>query len=347
MAVTVMVGSLGWCLMLAPGGGSGQQRCGQLLDETGQLRLIDAVESPGYHLAVSATRYVSFERAPRNRVHRHTFYEPCIVATGMGEFEHGSQLYALRPGDLFMAQPGTYHEIRSLTTRDLGIYFLAFSMTPAARRRPSPGPPVADPALLARFASGHHLHVSGQTQLVPLFEHALQLWRRDANESRSRFYQSVATLLLEQIMAALATTAVPAQRREELALSGRITAAIEQHLHLPLRVAALARACGMSERTLRRRWQALGEGSLRRQIERQRAQRAAHLLLVPDVSVAEVAAQVGLEDPAQFSRAFRAVHGQSPSQYRRRYLSQLPGKRPPGPPFRTEFREGDRREYES
>ena len=77
--------------------------------------------TPLYYAALSATRYVSFERVTRNRIHRHSFFEPCIVVSGEGEFEHGSKVFALREGDLFIANPGIYHEIRSLRTKDLPL----------------------------------------------------------------------------------------------------------------------------------------------------------------------------------------------------------------------------------
>ena len=88
---------------------------------------------PFYHAALSATRYVSFELVSRNRVHRHSFFEPCIVLSGKGEFEHGTAVFPLQEGDLFIADPGVYHEIRSLRTTDLGLYFLAFSLARASR----------------------------------------------------------------------------------------------------------------------------------------------------------------------------------------------------------------------
>src|SRR5258707_15172923 len=88
---------------------------------------------PLYHAALSAPRSVPFEQVPENRVARHSFFEPCIVLSGSGEFEHGSAVFSLREGDLFIANPGVYHEIRSLKTRDLGLYFLAFSIARASR----------------------------------------------------------------------------------------------------------------------------------------------------------------------------------------------------------------------
>ena len=65
----------------------------------------------------------------------------------------------------------------------------------------------------------------------------------------------------------------------------------------------------MSERTLRRRWKNAGGPSLTDAINHRRVARASHLLLLPDISIAEAGYQVGIESPAQFSRLFRNVKG--------------------------------------
>jgi len=69
--------------------------------------------------------------------------------------------------------------------------------------------------------------------------------------------------------------------------------------------------------------------------------RASHLLLLPDISIAEAGYQVGLESPAQFSRMFRSVKGLTPKEYRRKYLGRLPELSSGGPPSGTEFLDGD------
>jgi AraC-like DNA-binding protein len=103
----------------------------------------------------------------------------------------------------------------------------------------------------------------------------------------------------------------------------------------------------MSERTLRRKWKKSSGLSLTEEINHRRIVRAGHLLLLPDISVAEVGYQVGVESPAQFSRTFRRVKGLTPKDYRRKYLERLPGQSSGGPRFRTEFLNGDVKEYDS
>ncbi len=51
-------------------------------------------------------------------------------------------------------------------------------------------------------------------------------------------------------------------------------------------------------------------------------ERAAELLLLPDISVAEAGYQVGILSASQFSRQFRETRGLTPREYRQRYLGE-------------------------
>jgi AraC-like DNA-binding protein len=304
--------------------------------------------TPLYHAALSATRFVSFERVNRNRIHRHSFFEPCIVVSGAGEFEHGSTVFALREGDLLIADPGVYHEIRSLKTRDLGLYFVAFNITRTSGKSRSGEHRGLHQEAVSEFLLGHSNHLPGQSHLISLFEHAMKLSRQDMRQKENRFYPDAALLLLNQIVAVLTeSTRLSAQDHGDQLLTNRVVEAIERRLHQRLRIATLARDCAMSERTLRRKWKKSSGQSLTDEINHRRIVRASHLLLLPDISVAEVGYQVGVESPAQFSRTFRRVKGLTPKDYRRKYLERLPGQSSGGPPFRTEFLNGDVKEYDS
>jgi AraC-like DNA-binding protein len=300
---------------------------------------------PLYHAALSATRYVSFEQVTRNRVHRHSFFEPCIVLSGTGEFEHGSAVFSLREGDLFIANPGVYHEIRSLRTTDLGLYFLAFSIARASRTSRSGAQLGLRQETIAEFMRCHSVYLPGQSHLVSLFEHAMKLSRSDVGQGQSPFYGDAAILLLNQVVSALTESArLSAEDHGHHQLTNRVAEAIENRLHQPLRIATLARDCGMSERTLRRKWKNSSGSSLTFEINHRRIVRASHLLLLPDISVAEAGYQVGIESPAQFSRMFRGVKGLTPQDYRRKYLGRLPELSSGGPPSGTEFLDGDPRD---
>lgn len=76
-----------------------------------------------------------------------------------------------------------------------------------------------------------------------------------------------------------------------------------------------AERLGMSSRSLRRRLAELGT-SYQMIIEQLRRGRAVELLRHSQLSVDEIAGQLGYQDPSNFGRAFRRWTGKSPRQYR-------------------------------
>ncbi|WP_437808868.1 AraC family transcriptional regulator [Sorangium sp. So ce1078] len=84
--------------------------------------------------------------------------------------------------------------------------------------------------------------------------------------------------------------------------------------------ADLARAAafaGATERTLRRRFREETGVTWRAFVTRARVLRALELLSSPDASVTRVAVDVGFQSLGAFAAAFRAVTGQTPSEFRR------------------------------
>jgi AraC-like DNA-binding protein len=82
-------------------------------------------------------------------------------------------------------------------------------------------------------------------------------------------------------------------------------------------VGAVARTVGLSERSLRRRFQSAVGMTWRDYLLQARLLRAMALLAEPVPSVLEVATLVGFDSLSAFNRAFRARTGETPSGYRR------------------------------
>ena len=119
---------------------------------------------------------------------------------------------------------------------------------------------------------------------------------------------------------ALHERALEAALQSELedALLGRVRAALAARVgpDLPT-MATVARAVGLSERTLQRR---LGERgtSFERLLQDVRRQRTLELLARPSLSIQSVALEMGYHDASSFHRAFRAWTGLTPAVYRAR-----------------------------
>lgn len=90
---------------------------------------------------------------------------------------------------------------------------------------------------------------------------------------------------------------------------------LRQRLATGVTATSVAQTLGMSERTLRRRLTELGT-SYQLLVEQLRRGRAVELLRRGDLSVDAIAAELGYDDPSNFSRAFKRWTGLSPRSYR-------------------------------
>lgn len=293
---------------------------------------------PFNHVSYNQTRYLAFINVTSHRMHRHSFYEACIVKSGTGEFEHEGEIHHLQRGDLFLADPDTFHEIRPSAAADLVLYFLCFFITRHADESRATRQLQLDQGHLHSFLTQHLHHLPEQSHLVPLFEHTMKLMRQKPEYPNNRFYHEATLLLISQVITALGNniTSSRAEYSEQLH-HARVVDLIEQKLNQPLRITELAKECGMSERNLRRKWQNWSTRSLLEEINYRRIERACQLLLLPDISVADAGYQVGVRDPAQFSRLFKKIKKCSPGAYRRLHLGNIPGPEPVHQPFQTEF----------
>ena len=91
---------------------------------------------------------------------------------------------------------------------------------------------------------------------------------------------------------------------------------IQRHFDQPLNRSDVAEAISVSENYLSQIFRQEMGISLWDYLNRQRINHAQHLLESTTTSVTEVAAAVGIYDPAYFSRIFHKQTGLSPSAYR-------------------------------
>ncbi|MEV7430265.1 MULTISPECIES: helix-turn-helix domain-containing protein [unclassified Nocardioides] len=86
----------------------------------------------------------------------------------------------------------------------------------------------------------------------------------------------------------------------------------------PLDVPTLARVAHVSESHFIRTFRAAFGETPHRYLQRRRVERAAWLLRTTDRSVTEICLDVGFTSLGTFSRVFRDIMGETPTQHRRR-----------------------------
>lgn len=108
---------------------------------------------------------------------------------------------------------------------------------------------------------------------------------------------------------------VPSQHREMSAIVG----AIYKCLDRDLRVAEIAEAANTSVSTLERTFKEHMGTTPKKFITQAKISTACEMLINTDMSVKEVSAKVGFTDNASFTRSFKRLMGQSPTEYRSAY----------------------------
>ena len=123
---------------------------------------------------------------------------------------------------------------------------------------------------------------------------------------------------------ALLWAKVVASKDPWLAMDSRVRKAIDYlvaDLQGPFLLESLARHCGLSVSRLSHLFKQQTGSSPQQFIERHRMQHACQLLRLTNLSVAEIAAEVGYPDAFYFSNRFRLYAGKSPSEFRRQSIS--------------------------
>lgn len=100
---------------------------------------------------------------------------------------------------------------------------------------------------------------------------------------------------------------------------GKVVGFLHEHFREPLENAQMARIAGMSERTFERRFRRHYGLSPQQYIKRLRVRIACHALVHTDLSIALIAVEHGFADQSYFTREFRELVGETPSDYRKNF----------------------------
>lgn len=241
--------------------------------------------------------------APNYEIHRRSFpyWSVEFVAQGKGTLMLGSRKHELAPGTLFAYGPGVAQHITSDARAPLVKYFVDFTGTRAG-------------GLLQRYAPkpGSAIHTSSPSEVMALFDDLIR------NGLRVTPYTArILAIQVELLLLKIAETKIPfgSVNTRAFATYQRCRRHIETQIHKLRTVEEVAAQCGVEQAYLCRLFRRFGHDSPYQYLLRLKMNRAADRLLNANKLVKEVSQELRFADAYHFSRAFKKVHGLSPSLF--------------------------------
>ena len=160
-------------------------------------------------------------------------------------------------------------------------------------------------------AVSHHLRVLKDSGLLSSRREGREVYYRASDAAQSRLLHE----MIEQVM----DVACPRWREEaeQVKIIREIHDDLAQHMDRRVTIEELAHRYLINPTTLKTVFKEVYGSSLAAHMKEHRMERAAALLRETDLSVAEIAGQVGYESQSKFTAAFKEPFGQLPKEYRR------------------------------
>ena len=160
-------------------------------------------------------------------------------------------------------------------------------------------------------AVSHHLRVLKDSGLLSSRREGREVYYRASDAAQSRLLHE----MIEQVM----DVACPRWREEaeQVKIIREIHDDLAQHMDRRVTIEELAHRYLINPTTPKTVFKEVYGSSLAAHMKEHRMERAAALLRETDLSVAEIAGQVGYESQSKFTAAFKEQFGQLPKEYRR------------------------------
>lgn len=240
-------------------------------------------------------------------------YELLYFTSGtQGVYVMEGEAYPLDVPCFIVCRPGERHEYiydREAASRHLFVHF-GFEHAPEAK----PALPFLEVGGICRIPSENELLVGMMKQLIYL-----------TYTMPERMNRRGGALLLALLLELGGELELPSQALGE-GMPQQIARAIkymEDHLHEPLKVEAIANKVGWSHEHFTRSFASQTGRTPREMVLQLRIERACQLLMDEGRSIKQVAFEVGFADENYFSRMFKEVKGTTATAYRKRYASPL------------------------
>ena len=247
--------------------------------------------------------------------HKHDFYILMLVTAGSGTHSIDFKDYIVAPGTVFFLRPGQVHSWRLSADSEGHILFFSTQFY-------SFGFPAKNLSAFPFFASSSqpsNLNLqSGQSHEIDFYFSEIEQETGNSDRSKKEILRSFTEILLVkldriyQITHELRQSSLPTEDRFKL-----LENAIEEQFRAHRHASFYANELNLSLKQLNR----LTKTSVGKTISELLLDRvileSQRLLTYSDATVAEIAAQLGYDDPSYFTRLFRKKIGATPEAFRR------------------------------
>ena len=170
---------------------------------------------------------------------------------------------------------------------------------------------IADMVEMSSPAVSHHLRVLKDSGLLDSRRDGREVYYRAADGPQSRLLHE----MIEQVM----DVACPQWREEaeQVKIIREIHDHLTEHMEQRVTIEELAHQYLINPTTVKTVFKEVYGNSLAAHMKEHRMEKAASLLRETDLSVAEIAGQVGYESQSKFTAAFKEQFGLLPTAYRR------------------------------
>ena len=262
-------------------------------------------------------------------LHHHDFYEIYLFLSGRVHYTVETRHYKLLPGDILLISPQELHQ-PVISRDDRAPYSRIVIWMSAEFMRNIGSVYSCDPARCFDINSPGHTNLLrlDAAQRKPVFDLAMGIVRQDS--ASDQYGGLLASAQLTELLVYLNRhrPAAPQHCGQENSLSNTLQAVvgyINAHLTEPLTLDRLAERHYISKYHLAHTFQQAMGTSVYRYITQKRLILAKQLLL-ENTPLIHIHKQCGFNTYSSFYRAFRAVYGISPREYRRALAAQ-PGER--------------------
>ena len=248
--------------------------------------------------------------------HRHADIELQYCVCGTLEIMIDKKIYQMHAGEIALVSPMSSHAIPKDSAKDCSVLTVIVGASFLKQHFSFFSNSVLPCPILDLQKDGKH-----ERELFTRFEELVEMYRSDPFPN-----ELLVTGILYQICAylqglLLEQNALQNQENKQMRKVGNIEKALELIYYCyaePLRVEDAAEVTGYGKSNFCKIFKSTFGSSFHQALNQQRIQSACILLRETNMSVAEIAQEVGLPEAKSFCRVFKGVMQTTPGQYRKR-----------------------------